>query len=204
MYRLRSESWSAYFHVLHLSNESRSYNPLLQYIGLVSSYIPPLTQPPAYRFQVYRGSYISYWNLSEGMMEFPCGWRNAPVLFVPYKGLLRGDKIHFVLSLSFGHCRYAFQKHKNIPYTATFPFLFTLRHWEPGEVWSRAQELGIGFRQKAWNWQRWLSPRSLCLEAAQALSWTVLTRISVDFWSSLIRHLHIKLNCTLYTSIHSV
>jgi hypothetical protein len=65
--------------------------------------------------------------LSEGMMEFPCGWTRTPVLFVLYKRLLREDKIHFVLSLRVRplSVSVSFQSTKHAVYL-NIPFFFPL------------------------------------------------------------------------------
>jgi hypothetical protein len=152
------------------------------------------------------------------MMEFPCGWTRTPVLFVLYKRLLRGDKIHFVLSLSVRplplSVPFNSTKHSvylNIPFSFRFKELrvwHCLRHWEHGTLrhrehgtfWSCALESGIGFRKKTCNWQIKLGPSGpsavsnlgVCSSSPEK---TIPVTILVEFSKSLGKYKLSKFSC---------
>ena len=125
MYRLHTESRTAYLRRIQPRKQSRSYNPLLLYIcSVLRPYFPLYSATP--RPQLYiilefvgRNGGISLW------------FNKDPRTFL-YKRLLRGDKIHFALSFSVRPYPLCLSKAQNILYTLTFPFLSALRNGEHG------------------------------------------------------------------------
>lgn len=110
MYRLHSESWSAYVRGLPLPKESRSYNPLLQYIGSVSSYIPPTRPPlPDPKFIV-----AAIYHIGICRKE----WWNFPVV----EGALQCFSFH--INVSFGETRFTLF-YRSASVIAAMPFKST-------------------------------------------------------------------------------